>query len=252
MLLRISLVVAILAGLASLYFSSVKVSERIANLTSERDTAQNDKRTAEEAKTKAERERRQAREDLEKASKQLDEKNAALQATTERLAEQEKRANQASEELTKTQGERNDAQAELATWKALGVTVPEIKNFKQEMARVNDEREAFSAENKVLLRKNSELTAELLKYREPNVDPPMRAGLKGKVLVVDPKYDFVVLDVGGNQGVVENGKLLVNRDGKLVGRVRITKVEPNRSIANILPDWKQSGADVMEGDQVVY
>jgi cell shape-determining protein MreC len=72
----------------------------------------------------------------------------------------------------------------------------------------------------------------------------------GKVLVVDPKYDFVVLNVGGNQGVVENGRLLVNRDGKLVAKLRVTKVEPNRSIANIVPDWKQS--EVMEGDQVVY
>jgi hypothetical protein len=35
-----------------------------------------------------------------------------------------------------------------------------------------------------------------------------------------------------------------------VAKVRVTKVEPNRSIANIMPDWKQ--AEVMEGDQVVY
>ena len=72
----------------------------------------------------------------------------------------------------------------------------------------------------------------------------------GKIVAVDPRYDFVVLDVGGNQGVVENGRLLVNRDGKLVAKVRVTKVEPNRSIANIMPDWKQ--AEIMEGDQVLY
>ena len=72
----------------------------------------------------------------------------------------------------------------------------------------------------------------------------------GKILAVDPKYDFVVLDVGGNQGMVENGKLLVNREGKLVGKLRITKVEANRSIANIMPDW--TTAELMEGDQVVH
>lgn len=250
MLLRISLVVAIVAAAASLYFSHVKVADRITGLTSERDTAQNEKRTAEDAQKKAEKERRQAREDLDKTTKQLDEKTAALQATGERLAEQEKRANQVSEELTKVTGERNDAQTELSSWKALGVTVAEIKNFKVDLAKVNEERTAFADENKVLLRQNSELKNQLARYTGPDPDPPMKAGLTGKVLVVDPKYDFVVLDVGGNQGVVENGKLLVNRDGKLVGRLRITKVEPNRSIANIMTDWKQ--ADVMEGDQVVY
>jgi hypothetical protein len=32
--------------------------------------------------------------------------------------------------------------------------------------------------------------------------------------------------------------------------VRITEVEPNRSIANVLQDWKR-GDEIMEGDKVV-
>ena len=51
------------------------------------------------------------------------------------------------------------------------------------------------------------------------------------------------------QGVVERGELLVNRDGKLVAKLRVTGVEPKRCIANVLPEWKQ--ADVMEGDAVL-
>ena len=65
-----------------------------------------------------------------------------------------------------------------------------------------------------------------------------------------PKYDFVVLDIGGNQGVLERGVMLVNRGGKLVAKVRIASVTPERSIANILPEWRQS--EVIEGDQVLY
>jgi cell shape-determining protein MreC len=251
MLLRISLVVAIIAGLATLYFSHVKVADRITNLTSERDTAQTAQRTAEDAQRKAEKERRQAREDLDKSNKQLAEKDAALQATNDKLAEQEKRANSLGEELTKMTGERNEAQTDLAAWKALGVTVAEIKASKQEIARLNQERDAFADENKILMRSNNELKVKLSRYVDLiEIEPTMPTGLTGKIVAVDPKYDFVVLNVGGNQGVVENGKLLVNRGGKLVGKVRVTKVEPNRSIANVLPDWKQS--DLTEGDQVVY
>ena len=76
------------------------------------------------------------------------------------------------------------------------------------------------------------------------------AGLKGNVLVADPKYEFVVLDIGEKQGVLEDGKLLVNRRGKLIAKVRVKSVQSDRCIANVLPGWKQE--DIMEGDQVVY
>jgi hypothetical protein len=74
------------------------------------------------------------------------------------------------------------------------------------------------------------------------------AGLRGRVLAVDPKFEFVVLDIGEVDGVLEQGEMLVNRSGKLVAKVRIMSVQPNRSIANVLLDWKQ--ADIMEGDAV--
>jgi multidrug efflux pump subunit AcrA (membrane-fusion protein) len=249
MLLRISLVIAILAGLATLYFSHVKVADRITTLTTERETAQGAQRTAEEQQRKAEKERRQAREDLDKANKTLADKTAALDATASKLAEQEKRANDEDEKLTKMTAERNEAQTDLAVWKQLGVTPDQIKGFKEQLNKADEERDNYLAENKIMLRRNNELKVKLSRYEGQEIEPAM-PGVTGKVLAVDPKYDFVVLNVGGNQGVVENGKLLVNRDGKLVAKVRVTKVEPTRSIANIMPDWKV--ADIMEGDQVVY
>ena len=249
MLLRISLVIAILAGLATLYFTHFTVAEKITTLTSERDTAQTARTQAEEQQRKAERERRLAREEQEKATKELAEKVAALDATTTRLTEQEKRANQLSEDLTKVTGERNEAQTDLAVWRQLAVTPDQIKGFKAQLAQSNEERDRFADENKILLRTREELKVQLSRYVGKEVEPKMPP-VVGKVLVVDPKYDFVVLNVGGNQGVVENGRLLVNRDGKLVARLRVTKVEPDRSIANVMPDWKQ--AEVMEGDQVLY
>jgi hypothetical protein len=76
----------------------------------------------------------------------------------------------------------------------------------------------------------------------------LRADLKGKILVVDPKWDFVVLDIGIDQGVKEDGELLVSRDGKLVAKVIVRSVEGSRSIANIVPGWKIE--QVIEGDDV--
>jgi len=72
--------------------------------------------------------------------------------------------------------------------------------------------------------------------------------LRGKIVVVDPKWDFVVLNIGEDQGVLENGELLVSREGKLLAKVIVRSVQKDRAIANLVPGWKFS--DVMEGDDV--
>jgi hypothetical protein len=58
----------------------------------------------------------------------------------------------------------------------------------------------------------------------------------------------VVLNIGQDQGVLNNGELLVSRDGKLVAKVVVRSLEKDRSIANIIPGWKLG--EVIEGDEV--
>ncbi|MCI0541510.1 MAG: hypothetical protein L0Z50_40445 [Verrucomicrobiales bacterium] len=251
MLLRISLGIAILAGLATFYFLQVPVKGRIDELTTNLQTAETERATAQDNERKAKAAETKARSELDTTKKVLDEKSSELDVTKAKLNEQQSRANQLAADLTKTTGERNEAQQELSAWKALGYTPDQIRNLRTQLAKTIEERDAISGENKILLRSNKQLQARLDNYESPeDKDPEMPAGLKGKVLAVDAKWDFVVIDVGGNQGAVERGKLLVSRDGKLIGAVRITRVEPNRSIANIIPEMKQG--DLMEGDQVIY
>jgi hypothetical protein len=75
------------------------------------------------------------------------------------------------------------------------------------------------------------------------------ANLRGKVFQVDPKWNFVVLDIGLNEDALEGGELLVSREGKLVGKVQIRSVQKDRCVANLLPGW-QIG-EIMEGDLVI-
>ena len=74
-------------------------------------------------------------------------------------------------------------------------------------------------------------------------------GLKGTVMAVDPKWDFVVLNVGEDQGVLPDGELLVSRDGKLVAKVIVRSVQKDRSIANLVPGWQLG--EIIEGDEVI-
>jgi hypothetical protein len=72
--------------------------------------------------------------------------------------------------------------------------------------------------------------------------------MKGSILVSDPKWNFVVIDIGEDEGLLEHGQLLVSRNGKLVGKISVTSVQKERSIANLMPGW--SVAEIMEGDVV--
>jgi len=251
MLLRISLVVALLAGLAGLYFGHIPVAEKIKTLTSERDEARNAQQVAQGAEAKAKAGEKKAKEEADKATKTLAEAQMLLDETKKNYTQQRARADKLFADWTDVSKERNDARVELAGFKNTGWTVDQILEAKNLVKKIGDERDAFVGENKILLRNVNQLQAELSRYVGAKEIPiKLPAGLKGKVLAVDPKYDFVVLDIGETQGVLERGQMLVSRDGKLVGKIRITKVEPNRSIANILPEWKQD--EVTEGDLVAY
>ena len=70
------------------------------------------------------------------------------------------------------------------------------------------------------------------------------------VLTVDPKWNFVVLDLGADKQMLEGGVLMVHRNSQLVGKVRISEVMPNRCVATVVPGWTLG--DIEEGDQVLY
>ena len=170
-----------------------------------------------------------------------------LQADNEDLT---KRNTSLTENLKKTTAERDAAQNELAAWNALGIPLKNIKATLASLKTVTEERDAIAEEKKILSKKVKDLQAEndFLTGREPEVKLPL--GLKGKVLVADPRYEFVVLDIGSQQGVLENGRLLINRNGKLIAKVQVKSVQQDRSIANVMPGWKLG--EIMEGDQVLY
>jgi hypothetical protein len=97
---------------------------------------------------------------------------------------------------------------------------------------------------------NLVLVAELKKWQPPGDGPILLpAELSAKVLTSDPKWHFILLDAGENQGVVRNAEVLVRRQGKLVARARVTRVQGDRCIADLMPGWEL--ADVLEGDVVI-
>jgi len=78
------------------------------------------------------------------------------------------------------------------------------------------------------------------------------AGIHGTVLAVNQAYNFVVLSLGERQGVVPNSEMLVLRGGALIGKIRISSVEPTTSIGDIITNSLARGVQVQPGDTVIY
>jgi len=249
MLIRVSLIVAILAGLAVGVLNFVMVKEKIITL--------HDNWQSELAlHNKFEKQYTDTKRHLDKTTAKLEQTTAELEATTAakekaeaELAAQNKRVDQLTEDLNKTREERDNAQAELAAYKATGRTPQQILGMDREYKKLQDTLEGMQAENKLLGKKLKQVTTALERFIDPNKPVYLRADLKGKVLVADPKWNFVVLDVGEDQGVLEYGELLVNRNGRLVAKIVVRSVQKDRCIANVMPGWELG--PVMEGDVVI-
>lgn len=79
-----------------------------------------------------------------------------------------------------------------------------------------------------------------------------RLGVQGTVLAVNQAYNFVVLNLGGRQGVEANSEMLVLRSGTLIGKIRISSVEPATAIGDIVTGSLARGVQVQPGDIVIY
>jgi hypothetical protein len=154
-------------------------------------------------------------------------------------------------DLEKAKEAEKTARQDLAKWDSVGMKPEQVKALQESFGKATNTVAALQEETRMLVRKVARLTNELNQFIDPdNAVVDMPKGLKGSITVVDPKWDFVVLNIGEKQGVVKNGIMLVHRDHKLIGRVKITSVQVDRSIANVMPGSKLE--DIREGDAVLF
>jgi hypothetical protein len=249
MLRKVCLIVAIVGAIGVGVLNFTMVKDKITTIQDQREK----EKTAKEAAQKDARDTHQA---LNKTTAELKSTQETLKSTTEErdravaeAASEKKRADTVTADRDKIRKERDDAQSELASYKATDLNP-------QQIIAINKSYKGLQAENQFLARRVQErgqkiqkLETELAIYKNPEYIVPLPIDLKGKVLVTDPKWNFVVLDIGQDQKVKEQGELLVNRNGKLVAKVRVRSVQKARSIANVMPGWQLG--DIMEGDQVI-
>lgn len=249
MLIRISLIIAIIAGLAAGALSFIKVKEKIDGVVVERDAEHQKFVKTDGELTTTKGELAKTEKELTKTKDTLVKTEAERAAAVEEAQVQIKKSTELAKNLSDTITQRDNARAELAAYVATGFTPPQIAGLGKQIKDAQEALDISVQEKKIIQRSLEKTVAELEWLRGTNTAITMRSDLKGKVLVTDPKWDFVVLSVGEDSGAKVHGELLVSRDGKLVAKVIISEVQKGRCIANLVPGWKIG--EVVEGDQVI-
>ncbi len=249
---RICLIVTILAALGAigggLRLKSVRarLQTDLSQKTSEAEQKEKDLEAEKTAKA-------EAIAKFNDQSKKLNEVQGEAEKTKSDLDSLKTQTHAMEEKLSKVQEDLGAKQQEIEKFtKALpeGMTIDQVKDRLKEF---QDQFATMDQEKKILNDQLVKMEADKKKLEEQaqrRKDGKMPAGLTGHVISVNVDWNFVVLDIGANQGVVENVPMIVYRDGNLIGKVKITSVEPSISIADILPDWQQG--PLMEGDTVTF
>ncbi len=252
MAIKILLILALLTGGGSIAVSHFMVKPRIEKAEKEaKDNLQ--KFNAETAaKNRIQGELNETKQTLETTKSELETTKTALAGKTSEA----EAANAKVTELTGTVKTRDGTIAKLIAdnkdFVEFGKSMDDIKATYAKVPVLTKERDVFTAENKVLQTRVNGLVNKLRELDKNSlIAPPVRlpAGLSGKVISVDPRYEFVIINVGGKQGALVDGEMVITRGGEMVGKLRISTVEADYSVANIILSWKKK--DAVEGDTVL-
>jgi len=187
---------------------------------------------AENKAAKAEAELAQLQKEKADLQTRLDANQSEMASLQKRVEEAEKAAkpseNPAAVSSTELQAQLDDARRQLDS-------AEKEKAFLSEKLQSAQERSAPPQEER--------------KRRETGV---RRTGVRGTVLAVNQAYNFVVLNLGARQGVEPNSEMLVLREGTLIGKIRISSVEPATAIGDIITGSLARGVQVQPGDTVIY
>jgi hypothetical protein len=250
MLLRISLIIAILAGIGAIVLSQTKLRDHIQEIINQRDTNAKEREQQRTRANTAEKHLNTTSNELVQTKGELTDTKKELDTTKTDLTSAQGARDKALADLEKSRNAEQDCKQNLVKWDAIGKKPEEIIAAIKELEKTTNTIVVLEGEKAILGRKVKALQSQIDSLISPGeYEAPLPIGLKGKILAVDPKWEFVVLDIGQNQGALKDGVMKVHRGSKLIGKVKITNVMPDRAIANIMPGWKLD--DIREGDEVL-
>lgn len=201
-----------------------------------------------------------AQAELTSTNKKLDDTTQSLASTKDSLQKSQAEAKTAADQLTAAQKQITDLKETIAkAANTPGGGSPDLaKSIAKLQTQVKDAQTKvaeLTQVNKTLQAKATdaqEQTKSLQKAESQRKNHIEALGLHGTVLAVNPSWNFIVINIGDNNGVVSKAVMAVKRGGQLIGKVRISTVNPSTAVANVIPGTLARGVRIQPGDQVIY
>lgn len=253
-------IVVVLIGAAGVYFAYESNNRHIAQKTIF-DTTVEENARLDVSIRKAEKERDEERSGLAAAKSDFDEQVAKLEAaqSTEKTMQRQLAESEATleEQAAQIAAQKNLIQKATeilgpgVTAENLAEKIAQIEQQKKDQTKALEELNTLAdgATNDVAKNKAS---IEDLSARKAKRDERIRGNAKEAVITaVESDWGFVIIGAGSNSGFTPQTKLLVKRNGVLIGRINPTSIEPTQTIAEIDRSSLAVGASFQVGDRVI-
>ena len=244
-MVRVLLLIAILAGIASGvlgFLNNTKKKDAIAATQQ----AQAEAATAKSQLSKTSDELKATKSDLADAQQKIADATQQAQAAQSQLAAAQAKASDLETKAAAAEQKANAATAALDDVKAqAGAASDAAKKAQADADRLDKEKRGVQDE---LAQANAEVARlnDVIKRSQNGAQPP---GISGKIVSVNRNWNFVVLNIGEKDGLVEKGELIVSRNKQVIGRIRVVSTEANTAVADILVNTLQG--QIEPGDDVL-
>ncbi len=235
----------------------------LASIIQERDALQVQIASLETEKSKIEQELGEAKSELDQSKQQFTKVQQEQQSLSTNLEQRQGELSKLTQamdsmmkELSQARSDREKLNTQLSKLSTERDTLQQqLDETKKAQRTLEAKLSEFSRVPTVQLEKVMVSTSEQERPPMPIPIQPIGAvtsaihtGSNGQVLVINRDYDFVVVDMGKNQGLSVGQQFKVVRGDEVIGTVKVEKVYDDLSAAAILSDTK---ADLIrEGDQV--
>lgn len=219
-------------------------------VTANAEAKETELKKAKQALTAAE----QKREELAQSLAALQSSGATLQRDAAVLDTTLKTQEDEFVELNKTLEEVNNMVKNLGqdfSLENLGDKIQEIDEERKTKQAALEEKETLAAAAEKALTTNR---AEIDRLVKRDIERNARIGrnsMEAVVTAVNQDWGFLVIGAGSNSGFTPQTSLIVQRDGRMVGRVTPSAIEPTQTIAEIDFSTVPAGVRIQPGDRVI-
>lgn len=254
MWIKILLSISIIGSGLAIFLAEKQIRPKIVELNTTLEKTESDY-------SKEKKEHADTTDKLEQTTNQRDSLQAEKASLQEDLQDEKNKRSQAERISQAAKAAETKAKQETARIKAMndeywalnkqGLTPQKIVAEHKELPLVKGELATIKDENGILISQFTKIKDEYEVLKNPLKKVLQPVGIRGRIVAVDPRWKFVILNVGSNHGVRKNGELTVSREGRFIARLKVSSVEAGHSIANVMDAYDADEDGPEEGDEVV-